>query len=297
MNQFDPNVSAHNNKWAEVARVFAQATVVGSAALVVLIWFYFVNTVDGQKLDNAAFQGAVYGKHHLWGIASSILNTVSITYIVLSILVIGAIALIQKRWVLAAQVVAVVAGANITTQVVKATLGRPDFDVAWGPANTLPSGHTTVAAATGVALLLAAPRAWRPIAAIIGSGFTAAMGVSTLVGQWHRMSDVLAAILVTCAWGALVCVFATRKGADPVEQRSGIWTPAAAGALGIVAIAAGGLAIWQFQGAYKAIQLGQVITYDQQVDAYLGSVSATVALSALVFTVLLLLRQATTRIR
>lgn len=297
MNQINPELNNRIDAWAEVARKFALAVVAGSAALMVLIWFYFVNTIDGQKLDDAAFQGAVYGQQHLWRIAESILDTVSITYIVISMIVVGTIALVQKRWVLAAQVVAVVVGANVTTQIVKATLGRPDFDVTWGHANTLPSGHTTVAAATSVALLLALPRTWRPAGAIIGSVFTAAMGISTLVGQWHRMSDVLAAILVTCAWGALVCAFATGKGSDPQEQHSGSWTPVMASALAVVALAAGGLAIWQFQGAWNAIQLGQEIVQDHQINAYLGSVSATVALSALVFTILLLLRQATTRMR
>lgn len=265
--------------------------------MVVAVWWFFVNTETGQLLDDAAFRGATYGQSKLLHLAGPILNTVSIGYVAVSIVLIAAIALIQKRWFLAVQVAAVIAGANFTTQVLKANLGRPDFGITWGHVNTLPSGHTTVAAATSVALLLAVPRAWRPFVAVFGGGFTAAMGVSTLVGQWHRMSDVLAAILVTCVWGSLVCAIATRKGADPVDQRRGLWTPAASVILLSVAVFAGGLAVWQFKSVWHAIRLDQVVTGAQQSHAYLGSVSATIALSALVFTVLLLLRQATARIR
>lgn len=297
MTNYDPQLAKPTNFLVDVAHRFALATVTMSATLVVLLWFFFVTTANGQKLEDAAFRGAVYGQQKLWQVAGPILDTVSITYIVISMVVVGVIALIQKRWVLAVQVVAVVAGANVTTQVIKAQLGRPDFGITWGHANTLPSGHTTVAAATSVALLLAVPRAWRPLVAVFGAGFTATMGVSTLVGQWHRMSDVLAAILVTCMWGALVCVFATKKGADPVDQRSGVWTPAAAVILSAVTIVAGWLAISRFQDTWAAIKLDQKVTDAQQVQAYLGTVSATIALSALVFTILLLLRQATSRIR
>lgn len=297
MNQVQSRPQRSTNVTGQIARTLSLACTTLSASAVIAVWWFFVKTETGQLLDDAAFRGATYGQTKLWHWASSILDVVSIGYVAVSIIVIAAIALAQKRWILAVQVVVVIAGANLTTQALKANLGRPDFGLTWGHANTLPSGHTTVAAATSVALLLAVPRVWRPFVALFGGGFTAAMGVSTLVGQWHRMSDVLAAILVTCAWGALVCAIATRKGADPVDQRRGLWTPAATVMLSAVAVFAGGLAVWQFKGAWRAIQMDEIVTSAQQSHAYLGSVSATIALSALVFTVLLLLRQSTARIR
>lgn len=297
MNQVQSRPQRSANVAGQIARTLALACTTLSASAVIAIWWFFVKTETGQLLDDAAFRGATYGQGKLLQLAGPILNTVSIGYVAISIVFIAAIALIQKRWFLAIQVAAVIVGANVTTQVLKANLGRPDFGLTWGHANSLPSGHTTVAAATSVALLLAVPRAWRPFVAVVGGGFTAAMGVSTLVGQWHRMSDVLAAILVTCAWGALVCAIATRKGADPVGQRRGLWTPAASVILLAVAVFAGGLAAWQFKDSWQAIRLGEIVTASQQSHAYLGSVSATIALSALVFTVLLLLRQSTARIR
>ena len=36
-------------------------------------------------------------------------------------------------------------------------------------------------------------------------GYTTATGISTLIGQWHRPSDVVAAVLVVLAWTAIAC--------------------------------------------------------------------------------------------
>ena len=102
--------------------------------------------------------------------------------------------------------VVAVAGANLTTQILKYQfLWRPDFNITerWDNANTLPSGHTTMAASAAVALILLSGRRWRPLSAWAGGLFTVAMGYSTLVCQWHRPSDVLAGIFVPVAWGAL----------------------------------------------------------------------------------------------
>ena len=121
-----------------------------------------------------------------------------------TILVIGLLRRSHRRAVWA--VVAVV-GANLTTQILKYQfLWRPDFNITerWDNANTLPSGHTTMAASAAVALILLSGRRWRPLSAWAGGLFTIAMGYSTLVCQWHRPSDVLAGIFVPVAWGCLL---------------------------------------------------------------------------------------------
>ncbi len=281
----------------EVARTFAIVIATLSASGVYLLWLFFVNTEKGQRLDDAAFLGSYLGRGTLWQLARPMLSVVSISYLVVAIIVCAAIALVQKRWLLAVQVVAVIGGANLTTQVVKAVLDRPDFDVNWGPYNTLPSGHTTVAAATSVALVLALPRTWRPAAALFGAVFTAAMGISTLVGQWHRVSDVLAAILVTCAWGALACALHTKRDADPISHKPGSGTEVAVALLGVGGVVAAIATWWQGKDVWRAVKLGAEISASQQTSAYVAAVAAVVALSAFVFTVLLLLRQATAQIR
>jgi membrane-associated phospholipid phosphatase len=110
----------------------------------------------------------------------------------------------RRRQVVAAAVV--VAGANLTTQVLKTTLEHVrhkawehGVELPW--ANSFPSGHTTAAASIAVALLLVVPAVHRPTAATAGLLLTASVGISVLVLGWHYPSDVLGGLLVVGAWG------------------------------------------------------------------------------------------------
>ena len=96
-------------------------------------------------------------------------------------------------------------------------LARPDYGLSQRSdgGNTLPSGHTALAASAAVALILVAGPRWRSLSAWVGALFTAAMGYSTLVNQWHRPGDVIAAILLAAAWGcAAIACGAWRRDVD-----------------------------------------------------------------------------------
>lgn len=110
----------------------------------------------------------------------------------------------RRREVLAA--IVVVAGANLTTQLLKTTLEHArhkafehGFELPWP--NSFPSGHTTAAASIAVALLLVAPAAHRLAAAVAGAAITVAVGFSVVVLGWHYPSDVLGGLLVVGTWG------------------------------------------------------------------------------------------------
>jgi hypothetical protein len=66
--------------------------------------------------------------------------------------------------------------------------------------NSLPSGHTTLAASAAAAVFLMVSPRWRPLAGFLGGSFAVATGVSTLINQWHRPADVVAAFLVVAAF-------------------------------------------------------------------------------------------------
>ena len=68
--------------------------------------------------------------------------------------------------------------------------------------NSLPSGHTTVAASVAVALVFVLPPRARGFAAVVGAGYTALVGVATMSAGWHRPSDSVAALLVVGGWAA-----------------------------------------------------------------------------------------------
>ncbi len=102
--------------------------------------------------------------------------------------------------------VLVVAGANVTTQVLKGVLEHArtkafehGWELPWP--NSFPSGHTTAAASIAVALLLVAPAGYRLLAAAVGAALTGAVGLSVVILGWHYPSDVLGALLVVATWG------------------------------------------------------------------------------------------------
>ncbi|GAA3793733.1 hypothetical protein CSO01_25990 [Cellulomonas soli] len=292
---------AHVRVKPEVAVTAVVITAV-SAVGVWLLWRVFVDTWAGQRVDQAALEGARYGQVELWQVAEHVLDVVSVGFIAAVLLAAVVIALVRRRWSLAVQVAVLMIGANVTTRVLKLVVfERPDLGVAgvWG--NTLPSGHTTAAASVAVALLLVVPPRVRPWAALLGAAYTTATGVSTLVGQWHRPSDVVAAVLVVLAWSAGVCALvaldqrptSTSTGMLPRVGRSGRpQMPAGvrrvAGLLvgcGVVvsAFAAGALSsTWQ--------QRMDLDTRGELLMAYAGGVSAVLASACLGFAVLLVLR-------
>lgn len=287
----------------------ATAAVVGLFA-VVAVWLtyrVFVTTVPGQRLDELAFFGAAYGQGRLWRVAEPVLDVVSVAFVVGGIGAAMAVALVRRRWVLALQVAVLVGGANLTTQLLKhQLLTRPDLLPGWNGANTLPSGHTTVAASVSVALLLATPRAWRPIVASLGAAYTGATGVSTLIGQWHRPSDVVAALFVVLAWGALVCAMtpagsldvAPRRSCLPsgLPRRNAFASPGSsvlAGLLLLGGAVTGGLAL----AAGVRLAGAGTVPVGEDVTAYAAGALGVLGATAVTFALLLLVRQATARPR
>jgi membrane-associated phospholipid phosphatase len=119
----------------------------------------------------------------------------------------------RRREVIAA--LAVVVGANLTTQALKVVLEHPRHAFQGGgpqpfwthhlPSDSaFPSGHTTAAASVAVALLLVVPTRHQMSAAAAGILLTAAVAISVVVLGWHYPSDTLGAILVAAAWGFMM---------------------------------------------------------------------------------------------
>ncbi|MCL2594376.1 MAG: phosphatase PAP2 family protein, partial [Promicromonosporaceae bacterium] len=180
-----------------------------------LTWVFFVTTETGQRLDELAFTGSHRSQPRLWALLEPVLNVISVAFIILAVLAVMVLAAVRRRWVLAIQVAVMIGGANLTTQLLKDVFyHRPNLLP--GPAwhNSLPSGHTTVAASLTMALLLACPRFWRPVVAVLGVGWTSLTGIATMVDQWHRPSDVVASVLVALAWAAVVCAFTSPASLD-----------------------------------------------------------------------------------
>ena len=170
------------------------------------LWFVFVLSRRGQVVEAAALEGSKIGAHYVAGHARTLLSVVSMQAAAGLVAVILLIGLLRRSHRRAVWAVIAVVGSNLSAQALKYwILWRPDYDISarWDNANTLPSGHTTMATSAAVALILLSGRRWRALSAWTGALFAIAMGYSTLVCQWHRPSDVMTAVLLSVAWGAL----------------------------------------------------------------------------------------------
>ena len=107
---------------------------------------------------------------------------------------------------LVAALLLLLAGANLTTQALKVVLDRPNLlgHAAYATGNSFPSGHVALVASLGFAFVLVVPRRLRIPVAVLVSVAVAAVGVSTITSGWHRLADVVGAILISLAWASIV---------------------------------------------------------------------------------------------
>src|SRR6476661_7953136 len=83
--------------------------------------------------------------------------------------------------------------------------------------NTLPSGHSTVAASLAAALVLVVPVRLRPLAATLGGLYAGGIAAMTLAAGWHRPSDAVSAFAVVGMWtfGVSALLVALRGTGEP----------------------------------------------------------------------------------
>lgn len=107
-------------------------------------------------------------------------------------------ALGRRRQALAAA--ALVACANVTTQVLKVVLAHPRVQPALGieqlGPEAFPSGHATASMSLALAAVLVAPGRWRAAVAGVAAVYVIGICTSVLVLGWHFPSDVLGGLLV-----------------------------------------------------------------------------------------------------
>lgn len=118
-----------------------------------------------------------------------------------------------------------IAAANVATQVLKPLLGALDplgGDATREFAAAFPSGHATVAMSLGLGLVIVAPAAMRPLAALAAWGTAVAVGLSLVALGWHYPSDVAGGYLVaaTCA-GLSAAAVASRASRGRGNGRNG----------------------------------------------------------------------------
>ncbi len=180
------------------------ACVLGAVA----VYLAAVHTAVGQRIDTHLRGGILRDENPVaYAATSDLLDTISVWSLALMGGAIMGIAVARRRPHLAVGVGVLVLAANVTTQLLKRYLPRPDLvpDL-WSEPGSYPSGHVTVAMSLAMALILVTPATLRMMAAVIGSVYALGVGVAVIALDWHRPSDVLGAYLVVTAWTGLIAV-------------------------------------------------------------------------------------------
>ncbi|MEY2515823.1 MAG: hypothetical protein QOJ89_3181, partial [bacterium] len=118
-----------------------------------------------------------------------------------------ALALVRRRWLMAAVVPAILLSANLATQQLKPALAdlrivdlrgvQAIYPGSW------PSGHSTASMSLALCLVLVAGPRLRALAALLGAGYAVAVGYALVVLGYHMPSDVLGGYLVAATFALL----------------------------------------------------------------------------------------------
>lgn len=252
----------------------ATGVAVGSVAALAAVAVVALRTGAGQRLDEWARTTVVAGREAEVTVLS-LLGRVSIGAVLAVAAACVVLAVVQGRVRLAVAALVVIAGANVTTQLLKhAVLERSALDVI--APNSLPSGHTTVVASAVAALLLVVPRGLRFPVVVAGAFAATVTGASTVVAGWHRPADIAAALAVCLGWtaaGALV-VGGSRRPAPGVAAGS---LAGAAGAL-VLLVAMGVRPAYGWSGFAEAtVVLGAMALATAFAVSVMERISPTVA--------------------
>lgn len=214
---------------ARQAAAATLACLLGFALLAAVdIWVDPVKTADARVLSWLSdFDWDTYQHGSAGKVAEKIVFLVDPLPLLAMVALLCAYAVWRGRLLEAAAALAVVAGANLTTQVAKQLLAHdrsepflPNHPDPW----TFPSGHVTAASSLVLAAAWVAPAERRRQVFAGGAVFVLLVGISTLVLEWHFPSDGLGGVLVALGWGfgvlAVYLWLAPRSGNPPPSDRS-----------------------------------------------------------------------------
>lgn len=210
--------------WTLIQHFFAAGTLF---FLMVAAFFFFVGTSIGQELDEVSFQEFSYQFMTYTDQTSSLLDSIPAAAGIIAAVGILFVLVWKHRFLPALVGLGMALGANISSQVLKNyIIVKPDLGIQEALINSAPSGHTTFAAASGLALFLASPKRFRPTVALLSMFFTVAAGYSTVINGWHRPGDVVTSIALTGLWGVLGLVILRFMRSEELDmsntQRSGL---------------------------------------------------------------------------
>jgi membrane-associated phospholipid phosphatase len=194
----------------------AFAGAASGAVFMALTWLVAIHTGVGQHADQSVLRGFQdLGRPRVDSLARFIARLCNPSPWLYFAAVPVVVALVRRRPRVAIALVAMLVGANATTQLLKPLLATtrahdllPIASTPVSPASW-PSGHATAAMSLALACVLAAPARWRGAVAALGAAFAVAVSYSFLTLGWHYPSDVLGGFLIAGIWalGAVGVLF------------------------------------------------------------------------------------------
>jgi membrane-associated phospholipid phosphatase len=271
----------------------------GGVGLLVLTWLLAFHVAVFQNADQSIYVG--FFQLHSRGTIDAIANRVALPATAPFVVFAGAIvavALLRKRVRAAVAIVAILLGANVTTQLLKPLLAQPRASsLLQGlkpvPPGSWPSGHATAAMSLALCCVIAAPARWRPIVAALGALFAVAVSYSFLTLGWHYPSDVFGGFLVAASWtllgvAAVLTLDARRPRRLPGQSRDGVSLRGALAPPAVALACAAGLA-----ALVVLVRPHQVLSYARAHEAFMVGAAAIGVVGLALATGLMLALRAT----
>jgi hypothetical protein len=177
------------------------AAAIASVAAFWAVYAVFVLTEPGQRSENLGLLGAVLRSEADRQASLGRLSLISLVSFGLAVVLVFLVATMRRRARLGIVAAAVMVISIVAAEILKEVLPRPALvdGPAWILRNDFPSGHSTIAAGIGVAMLLVSPDRLRWFAlptAVVIAGF---IGQATQVAGWHRLSGSIGGVLLVVA--------------------------------------------------------------------------------------------------
>ncbi len=260
------------------------ATMVLCVAGFVATYVLTVRTELGRQLADAAFRGALLGQSRTSDVVDNVLGVVSVASLLLAVALIAFVALVRLQRALGLVALTLLVTANLSAQLLKWLLDRPDLGLLeYTPAtlNSLPSGHATAAFSVVAALLIVVPRALQALVVVAGGGYAVLTAAATMFAGWHRWADSVAALLLVGFWAvASLAALALVEGPPNRTIRRG-WSVRKWWAWAAAVCLAGGLLLLAplaASGRVRVSTLGQVVAFGAGMAFILAAVIAMLLL-------------------
>ena len=192
-----------------------------AATFVVMVRFQ-----AGQRADFSAFEGRKWTSLELRRFTAVLVRIGTPAVVLVTTAVSAVVAQRRRGAVAAAAVVTGVAAVALLARMLKATLPRDDqLAGTWvAVRNTYPSGHMAALAVVMLIAVAVSPPNRRSLVTALAAGSVSALAVGLAASGWHRPSDLIGALGVAVAVGAVTSMVISGRWRDgPVPRADASW--------------------------------------------------------------------------